>query len=297
MTNPNYKSGHIVIAGRPNVGKSTLFNALVGERLSIISPKPQTTRNNILGIVTDEHAQILFLDTPGLLTEKYRLHAYMTKQIRDALESADVLLGIVDASNFAETFDTEVKDAFGAWQIPRIIALNKTDLCSEAEIVTMEQAIRQALDVQEIIAVSATHQTNLPQLHQSLVNALPLGPQFYPEDMLTEQPERFFVAEFIREEVFKQLRQELPYSIAVVVEAFHEDRPKIYIQANIVVERQSQKGIVIGRGGKTLKTIGQHARKKIEAFLSRAVFLDLHVKVYENWRKKDGALRDFGYDL
>jgi GTPase len=297
MSNLNYKSGHIAIAGRPNVGKSTLFNKLVGERLSIISPKPQTTRNNILGIVTDENAQMLFLDTPGLLEEKYRLHAFMTKQIREALESADILLGIVDASNPDDTFDDEVQEAFARWNIPRVIVLNKVDLCSDERIKKLEHRVQEALDPQLILAVSATTGKNLPNLHKALVDTLPLGPQFYPEDMLAEQPERFFVAEFIREEVFNQLHQELPYAIAVVVEAFHEDRPKVYIQANIIVERNSQKGIVIGKGGRSLKAIGQHARKKVEAFLNRPVFLDLHVKVYENWRKKDGALRGFGYDI
>lgn len=285
------------IVGMPNVGKSTLFNALVGERLSIISPKPQTTRNNILGIVTDEHAQMLFLDTPGLLEEQYRLHAFMGKQIRQALEGADVLLGIVDASQFDSTFDLEVQNTFTIWDKPRIIALNKIDLCSEDQIHTITQHVLEALKGAQVIPVCATKKSNLFQLHQALISALPIGPQFYPSDMLAEQPERFFVAEYVREEVFRQLHQELPYSIAVVVEEFHEDRPKIYIQANIIVERNSQKGIVIGKGGRTLKTIGQHARKKIETFLDRPVFLDLHVKVYENWRKKDGALRDFGYDI
>ena len=297
MSNPNFKSGHIAIAGRPNVGKSTLFNALVGERLSIISPKPQTTRNNILGIVTDAQSQMLFLDTPGLLEEQYRLHAYMTKQIREALESADILLGIIDASQFESSFDKEVQEAFETLNVPRIIALNKMDTCNEEELKTLQRKIGDTIETHQIIPVSATQKTNLPQLHSALVDALPIGPQFYPEDMLAEQPERFFVAEFIREEVFHQLHQELPYAIAVAVEAFHEDRPKVYIQANIIVERNSQKGIVIGKGGRTLKTIGQHARKKIEAFLNRSVFLDLHVKVYENWRKKDGALRGFGYDI
>lgn len=297
MSNLNFKSGHIAIAGRPNVGKSTLFNALVGERLSIISPKPQTTRNNILGIVTDEHAQMLFLDTPGLLEEKYRLHAYMTKQIREALESADILLGIVDASNPDDTFDQEVQETFAKWDIPRIIALNKMDLCTEDQLLNLKQRVKQTLGPTLILPVSATTGRNLPELHKAFVDALPLGPQFYPEDMLAEQPERFFVAEFIREEVFHQLHQELPYAIAVVVEVFHEDRPKVYIQANIIVERNSQKGIVIGKGGRSLKAIGKNARKRIETFLSRSVFLDLHVKVYENWRKKDGALRGFGYDI
>lgn len=297
MAEKVFKSGHIAIAGRPNVGKSTLFNALVGERLSIISPKPQTTRNTILGIVTDADAQMMFLDTPGMLDVRYRLHEYMNRQIREALESADVLLGIVDATQFEATFDGEVQQAFQAWSVPRIIALNKTDLIPSDQADRYLGLIRQVLSPQVALPVSATQGINLPQLRDALKTALPVGPQFYPEDMMAEQPERFFVAELIRETVFHLLRQELPYAIAVVIETFREDHPKTYIQANIVVERYSQKGIVIGNGGRTLKQIGQQARKKIEAFLERPIFLDLHVKVYENWRKKDNALRGLGYKI
>lgn len=297
MTKTSFKSGYIAIAGRPNVGKSTLFNALIGERLSIISPKPQTTRTNILGIVTDGDAQMVFLDTPGLLDVRYRLHEFMHKQIRDAIESADILLGIVDATHFDTTCDEEVQKTFKTWQVPKVIALNKSDLVEKEQIETAIQHIRKTLDTPTVLAVSATTGYNLPHLFEALLKALPIGPQFYPEDQLATQPERFFVAEFIREELFLQLHQELPYSVAVAIEEFREDRSKVYIQANILVERTSQKGIVIGSGGRTLKTIGQHARKKIEAFLERPVFLDLHVKVFENWRKKDSALRDLGYGI
>ena len=290
-----FKSGYIVIAGRANVGKSTLFNALVGERLSIISPKPQTTRNNILGIVTDDRAQMMFLDTPGMMSARYRLHDFMNRQIGRASQSADVLLGIVDGAHFDASFDAEVQRAFERWEMPRIIAINKADLISRDQAQHCEQQIRAALGTCAVLSVSATERRGVPELHIALRHALPEGPQYYPEDMLTEQPERFFVAELIREEVFHQLRQELPYATAIGIEAFEEDRPKGYIQANIIVERQSQKGIVIGRRGKTLKTIGQNARKKIEAFLDRPIYLDLHVKVYENWRKKDAALRGLGY--
>ena len=292
-----FKSGHVIIAGRPNVGKSTLFNALVGERLSIISPKPQTTRNNILGIVTDENSQIMFMDTPGLLSARYRLQEFMNQQIGSAFESADVLLGIVDGADFDTTFDALVLEAFQQWDIPRIIAINKTDLISSDQVQYYEQQIRKTLSAHTVLPISAIKGGGITELHSALVNALPEGPKYYPDDMLAEQPERFFVSELIREEVFHLLRQELPYAIAITIEAFEEDRPKVYIQANIIVERNSQKGIVIGRKGKTLKTIGQHARKKIETFLERPVYLDLHVKVYENWRKKDTTLRGLGYGL
>ena len=291
----DHRSGHIVIVGKPNVGKSTLFNALVGERLSIISPKPQTTRNNVLGILTKPRFQMLFLDTPGLLDPRYRLHELMHHQIQAALESADVLLCIVDASDFKHTFDEDTQKAFQKSGIPLILALNKTDLVTPDEVEHYKTLVEQALNPQAILAVSAIAGTQIPELLTTLEQALPLGPQFYPEDMLADQPERFFVAELIREATFAQLRQEVPYAIAVKVEEFRENRPKTYILANIIVEKNSQKGIVIGKGGKTLKSIGKNARKNIEEFLESPVYLDLHVKVYENWRKKDVLLQNLGY--
>ena len=294
-TPPNFKSGHIVIVGRPNVGKSTLFNALVGEQLSIVTPKPQTTRSNILGILTSPGYQMLFLDTPGLLNPRYRLQEVMHRQIQGALRDADILLGIVDASDFEATFDGETQKAFATTDAPLIVALNKTDLVSADQVHRSLNIIRGTIPVREVLPVSAITGYNLPQLLSALEKTLPFGPQFYHEDTLTEQPERFFVAELIREEIFSQLRQEIPYAIAVRVEEFREDRPKTYIQAHIIVERSSQKGIVIGAGGKTLKSIGKNARQKIETFLRCPVYLDLQVKVYENWRKKDAALRGFGY--
>ncbi|MYF74499.1 MAG: GTPase Era, partial [Gemmatimonadetes bacterium] len=208
-----------------------------------------------------------------------------------------VLLGIVDGSKLDTSYDAEVRQIFGQWDIPKIIAVNKTDLISRTQVQRCEQQIRASLATQGVLSVSALTGHGLQELHTALRQALPEGPQYYPEDTLTEQPERFFVAELIREEVFHHLRQELPYATAIDIEAFEENRPKVYIQANIIVERNSQKGIVIGRGGKTLKTIGHQARKKIEAFLEHPIYLDLHVKVYENWRKKDTALRSLGYGL
>ncbi|MYF18577.1 MAG: GTPase Era, partial [Gemmatimonadetes bacterium] len=224
-----FKSGYVIIAGRTNVGKSTLFNALVGERLSIISPKPQTTRNNILGIVTDKQAQMIFLDTPGILSARYRLHEFMNRQIGRAYQSADVLLGIVDGSKLDTSYDAEVRQIFGQWDIPKIIAVNKTDLISRTQVQRCEQQIRASLATQGVLSVSAITGHGLQELHTALRQALPEGPQYYPEDTLTEQPERFFVAELIREEVFHHLRQELPYATAIDIEAFEENRPKVYI--------------------------------------------------------------------
>jgi GTP-binding protein Era len=277
------------------VGKSTLFNMLVGERLSIVTPKPQTTRNNVLGILTSPTCQIMFLDTPGLLDPRYRLQEVMRKQILHALEDVDVLLGIVDASDVDASFDRDVVRTINAVDASRVLVLNKVDLVGADQVDRSLKLLRNAVSAEGVIPVSALTGQNVPQLLSTLEGALPFGPRFYSDDALTEQPERFFVAELVREEIFAQLRQEIPYSIAVEIDEFREEGTKAYISANIVVERNSQKGIVIGSRGRTLKAVGKGARKKIESFMGRPVYLDLHVKVYENWRKKDTALRRFGY--
>lgn len=295
--NQDFRSGYIVLAGKPNVGKSTLFNALVGERLSIVSHKPQTTRNNIIGILTTDKSQMIFQDTPGLLEPQYRLHEAMLRSIGEAVGEADVVLGMVDASDFESSFSETLKRTLNATNLKRIVALNKIDLVGSDEAERFLTKINTSIDAHQMVAISAATGQNLDELQSILESALPFGPMYYPEDTLTEHPERFFVAELIREEIFSRLRQELPYAIAVKVEEFKEDRSKVYIRADIVVERNSQKGIVIGQGGKTLRNIGRNARMRIESFLEQQVYLDLHVKVYENWRKKDSALRGFGYDV
>lgn len=291
----HFRSGHIAIVGKPNVGKSTLFNALVGRHLSIVTEKPQTTRNNILGIITNANSQMLFLDTPGLLDPRYRLQEIMRGQILEALQHSDVILGIIDGTNFNSTFNREVQTIFSTSQSPLIVVLNKTDLISKKQARNQLEFIKKTITVQKVLLISAKTGGKLHHLQSIIQETLPLGPQYYPEDMLTEKPERFFVSELIREEIFSQLRQEVPYAIAVTVEEFREELPKTYILVNIVVERESQKGIVIGSKGKTLKIIGKNARKKIETFLEHPIFLDLHVKVVENWRKKDTALRSLGF--
>ena len=291
----DFKSGFIAIAGKANVGKSTLFNLLVGERLSIVTAKPQTTRHRVLGILTSRTSQMIFLDTPGLLKPGYGLHERMSDQIRRSVSDADVFLGVIDASDFEGTFDQEVREILLRVRSPRIVAVNKSDLVSTARAQRCVDRVRKEATVREVFPVSAQTGFNVELLRASLEEALPPGPVYYPEDMLTEHPQRFFVAELNREEIFLQLRQELPYATAVKVEAFREDRPKTYISASIVVERKSQKGIVIGGNGKTLKSIGKIARGKIEAFLNAPIYLDLRVKVHQNWRNKEQALRGFGY--
>ena len=290
-----FRSGHIVVQGRPNTGKSTLFNLLVGERLSIATDKPQTTRKTILGIVTTAKSQMMFLDTPGLLDPAYRLQELMRNEITGAMEGADIILCLVDATDIDRTFDAEVIKAVNHHTIPLIVALNKSDLIPPDQASRALERIRKETSPANTIAISALTGRNVAELKMLLESSLPIGPRFYPDDMLTELPERFFCEELIREEIFNRLRQELPYAIAVQVETFDEDRKKVYIQANIIVERNSQKGIVIGSGGRTLKEIGKNARMRIERFLQHSVFLDLHVKVIQNWRKKDTVLRNLGY--
>ncbi len=290
-----FRSGHIVVVGVPNTGKSTLFNALVGEHLSITTPKPQTTRRTILGILTNERAQMMFVDTPGLLDPAYRLHELMRSQIDEALEGADVVLALVDAADMTGTFTDEIRSALGRLEHPLVVAINKIDLVSERDLEQSLQHVKAAVSTKHVIPVSAQTGRNVLDLREQLEQLLPVGPKFYPDDTLTEEPERFFVEEQIREETFLRLRQEVPYAIAVQVEHFREEGSKIYIHANIIVERDSQKGIVIGKKGATLKTIGKNARVRIERFLQHPVYLDLHVKVIANWRKSDSALRRLGY--
>ncbi|MDE2998886.1 MAG: GTPase Era [Gemmatimonadota bacterium] len=291
----DFKSGYIAIAGKANVGKSTLFNLLVGARLSIVTAKPQTTRHRVSGILTSPTSQMIFLDTPGLFQPRCRLHERMCDQIRRSVSDADVFLGVVDASAFDATFDREMREVLRRVRRPRIVAVNKSDLVSAARGTQCADAVKKEANIQDVITVSAQNGCNVELLLSSLEQALPSGPLFFPEDTLTEHPERFFVAELVREEIFLQLRQELPYATTVKVEAYREDRNRTHIRASIFVERQSQKGIVIGRNGKTLKSIGKTARGRIEAFLDAPVYLELRVKVFRNWRKKEQALRGFGY--
>jgi len=288
-----FKCGYVALIGKPNVGKSTLLNALLGQKISIVTRKPQTTRNRVLGILTAENLQVILLDTPGVIDPRYGLQRSMMKNVERALGDADLVLFLADAS--AEKLDRRsLKFLKG---IPTLLVLNKMDLVQQDSMLPLVENYLSEFEFEEVIPVSALKKKNLDVLLEAVTERLPYGPPLYPEAMLSEHPERFFVAEMIREKVFLTLRQEVPYSTQVDVIRF-EEKPdaKDHIYADIIVERQSQKGIVIGKNGSALKKIGSAARIDIEEFLGRPVFLKLHVKVRSDWRNKDALLRSFGFE-
>ena len=288
------RCGYIALVGRPNAGKSTLFNAFLGERLSIVTPKPQTTRNRVLGILTRPQSQIIFLDTPGLLQPQYKLHETMEQQISLAARQADLVLLLLDASRPRDRSKL-VRKFLQEVEIPLVAVLNKIDLLPPEQAAEECRVLRQEFALKELLPISALEGDNVVSLLDYLETRLPVGPQLYPDDMIAEQPERFFVAEMIREAAFDRLDDELPYSLSIVIDEFEERTNKTYIKAVIYVERNSQKGIVIGHKGSQLHAIGRKARQQIEELLEASVYLDLWVKVRPNWRKKERDLKEFGY--
>lgn len=282
---PNFRAGYVAIIGRPNAGKSTLLNRLLGHRIAIVTPKPQTTRHRILGILNGENYQVLLLDTPGILDPKYTLQKMMKQEIDKALTDADVILLLLDATN--PVYD----DLKLITNRNAIIALNKIDELPKTSLLPMvDRCAREGFD--RIFMISALTGDGIEDLKQAIINLLPEAPPFYPPDQVSERPERFFVAELIREAVFNRYGAEIPYSTTVEVEEFRE-RPgrKDYIRAVIFVERESQKAILIGEGGKALKKVGEIARESIEQFLGRPVYLELWVKVAKNWRENENFIR------
>ena len=292
----NYKSGYIALIGKPNVGKSTLMNALLGLKLSIVTPKPQTTRHRILGILNEEKTQMIFLDTPGLLKPRYKLQDKMLRAVKRAMEEADVMLILVEP---LEKIHDEIRSIFvslKASQKPVILLINKIDTVEKKKLLPIIDNYAAQFNFTKIIPISALKQEGLNELKISLTENLPQGFPFYPEDMVTEHPERFFVSEIIREKIFQNYGEEIPYSTTVLIEEFKErEGRKDFIRANIIVEKDSQKGILIGKKGAALKKVGSTARYQIEQFLGRKVYLELFVKVREKWRKKDAFLKEFGY--
>ncbi len=289
-----HRSGYVTLVGKPNAGKSTLMNALLGRKLSIVTSKPQTTRHRVLGIANELGYQIIFLDTPGVIEPRYGLQKSMMKSVRHAVQDADLMLFIADAT-------TESPDTLSLTEVgdrPAILVLNKMDLVRERDALPLVKSYVELRTFEDVVPVSAKKKTNLDILMDAVVTRLPEGPPFYPKDIVSEHPERFFVAEIIREKVFERFSREIPYSTQVNIVAFDEKNQhgKDVIDAEIVVERESQKPILIGKGGKAIKSLGIASRKAIESFLDRPVHLRLFVKVRKGWRDSGTFLRSYGYE-
>jgi GTP-binding protein Era len=292
-----YKTGYVAIVGEPNVGKSTLLNALLDQKISIVTNKPQTTRQRVLGILSREDAQIIFLDTPGLLKPKYLLHKEMVKHAESALADADIILVMTDAERKTELPEEVSLRVMPLCKTkPVFLVINKVDKANKVELLPVIQTFAKEGQFKEIIPISALKRDNLDAILKTIIQYLPEHEAFYPKDIVSEYPEKFFVAEFIREKLFEKFREEIPYSTAVEIREFKErEKGKTLINADIIVERDSQKGIVIGKKGEALKEIGTEARREIENFLQHEVFLELHVKVREKWRENETIIRQLGY--
>lgn len=291
-----HKSGFVNIIGNPNVGKSTIMNQMVGEKLSIITPKAQTTRHRILGIVNSDDYQIVYSDTPGILKPNYKLQEKMMRFVGSAFEDADIILYVTDV---VEKMDKNQQyiDKLSQTNVPVLLLINKIDLSNQEELENLVDIWKKILPKAEIIPVSATKNFNLDQVFKRILELLPEGPAYYPKDSLTDKTERFFVSEIIREKILNNYRKEIPYSVEVEVEEFKETEKLLRIRATINVIRPSQKGIIIGHKGQALKKTGTEAREDIEDFFGKKVFLELFVKVSKDWRDKEKNLKDFGYNI
>lgn len=288
------RAGTVAVVGRPNAGKSTLMNALVGEKLSIVTARPQTTREPVRGILTRADAQIVFVDTPGLMEPEYLLHRSMRYEAEAALEDADAILLLLDGTRPGEVPPADVVPLLVARRERLVAVISKTDITQSDALRVHTWWVERELG-KEPLFISATAGEGLDVLLERLIELLPVSPYLYPEEDLAVQPVRFFAAELVRETIFEEYEQEVPYATAVRVEDFREGREPVYVRAVIYVERKSQKGILIGSGGTALKHLGTRSREKIEAFLGERVYLDLWVKVLPGWRRKPGALKSLGY--
>ena len=291
------RCGYVALVGAPNVGKSTLINALLGQKVSIVTAKPQTTRQRVIGIYNGHGAQIIFLDTPGLITPKYLLHHRMLSQAASAVSDADIVAVMTEVAA-GPSLPKEVENVVSrcAGTKPVFLIINKADTIFKPDLLPLIGAFSERRTFQEIIPVSALKEQNLEDLLHTLAQNLPEQPDFYPDDMLSEHPERFFVSEFIREGIFERFRDEVPYSTAVEITEFKDrEGSKAFIAADVIVERDSQKAILIGRGGIALKSVGGKVRPVIERFLGRAVYLELTVKVRDRWREDERMLNQLGY--
>ena len=296
MKEKQHKSGFIAVIGRPNVGKSTLINSLIGQKIAIMSDKPQTTRNRILCILTRSEAQIVFLDTPGIHKPKHKLGEYMVKAAEGTLKEVDAIFFVVDATEKMGPGEYYILERLQATAKPVILVVNKLDLIEKEQVLPIISHYTDKYPFVGVVPISAKEETNLDALIEEVEKYLPEGPQYYPEDMVTDQPERLIVAELVREKALQLTRDEVPHAIAVDVDEMKaRDNGDTYIRATIYVERDSQKGILIGAKGSMLKEIGRLARADIEMLLGTRVFLDLWVKVKKDWRDRDSVLRGFGF--
>lgn len=294
--NPSFKSGFATLIGRPNVGKSTLMNRLIGQKIAITSRKPQTTRNRIQTVLTLEEGQIVFLDTPGIHKAKNKLGNYMVSVAEHTLEEVDVILWLVEPTDYIGAGERHIIEQLKKTKTPVILVINKTDTVKKEEIFHFIDVYRKELDFQEIVPVSALKGDNTEELVKCILKYLPYGPAFYDEDTITDQPMRQIAAELIREKALRLLEDEIPHGVAVSIESMKEEGKICHMEATIVCERESHKGIIIGKGGKMLKKIGSQARPEIERLLEMQVNLQLWVKVKKDWRDSDFLLKNFGYN-
>ncbi len=293
----NFKSGFVAVVGRPNVGKSTLVNSLIGQKIAIMSDKPQTTRNKILCILNLPDAQLLFLDTPGIHKPRHKLGEYMVQTAENTLREVDAVLFVVDATEEPGPGEEYILERLAAVTTPVILVINKIDKLPRAQVLPIIQRYAAKREFTALVPVSALTKTNLDNLVAEIKKHLPAGPKYYPDDMITDQPERLLIAELIREKVLQLTREEIPHSIAVdIEEVATRDNGDLYVRAVIYVERDSQKGIVIGAGGAVLKEAGRQARADVENLLGSKAYLDLWVKVKKDWRNRPGVLKSLGYE-
>ncbi|MEY9972468.1 GTP-binding protein Era [Lysinibacillus sp. RC46] len=296
--NNGYKSGFISIIGRPNVGKSTFLNRVIGQKIAIMSDKPQTTRNKVQGVLTTNDSQMIFIDTPGIHKPKHKLGDFMLKVSKNTLREVDVIMFMVNAEQKLGKGDEFILEMLAGNPTPVFLVINKIDQIHPDELIGIIESYKERYDFAEIVPISALQGNNVENLLTTLTKYLPEGPQYYPADQVTDHPERFIISELIREKVLHLTREEIPHSIAVVIDKIRRDEEnedKIRVAATIIVERDSQKGIVIGKRGALLKEVGIRARKDIEMLLGSKVYLELWVKVQKDWRNKSTHLRDFGF--
>jgi GTP-binding protein Era len=293
MEQASFKSGFVSIVGKPNVGKSSLMNKLMQENLSIITPKAQTTRHRIMGILNGENYQIVYSDTPGILEPKYSLHEAMMTYVKVSLEDADLILLVV---SIEDKYEPELFERFLKFKTPILLVLNKIDLAKGSQVHDKVLYWKQSLqNIKEVVTLSAKTGAHIDALLPKILEMMPVHPPYFPKDEFTDRSERFFASEIVREKIFLNYEQEIPYSTEVSITSFKEDESIIRISATIYVERDSQKGIIIGKGASSIKKVGVDARKDMEAFFGKKIFLETHVKVADNWRKQTLKLKHFGY--